>query len=58
MKKVQLSGSSRANVGKKDTKALRNADRVPCVLYGSGEQTHFSVRSIYMDKIIFSPDFY
>jgi large subunit ribosomal protein L25 len=58
MKKVQLSGSLRANVGKKDTKALRNAERVPCVLYGSGEQTHFSVRSIDMEKIIFSPDVY
>lgn len=58
MKKVQLSGSLRANVGKKDTTALRNAGRVPCVLYGSGEQTHFSVRSIDMEKIIFSPDVY
>lgn len=56
MKKAQLSGSIRANVGKKDAKAVRNAGRVPCVLYGSGEQTHFSVRSIDMEKIIFSPD--
>lgn len=58
MKKVQLSGSLRANVGKKDTTAVRNAGRVPCVLYGSGEQTHFSVRSVDMEKIIFSPDVY
>ena len=56
MKVSQLSGSIRANVGKKDAKAVRNAGRVPCVLYGSGEQTHFSVRSIDMEKIIFSPD--
>ncbi len=56
MKKAQLSGSLRASVGKKDAKATRNAGRVPCVLYGSGEQTHFSVRSIDMEKIIFSPD--
>ncbi len=58
MKKVQLSGSLRANVGKKATNAVRNAGNVPCVLYGSGEQTHFSVRSIDMEKIIFSPDVY
>ena len=56
MKKAQLSGSLRANVGKKDTSAVRNADRVPCVLYGQGEQIHFSVRSVDVQKLIFSPD--
>ena len=58
MKKAQLSGSLRANVGKKDTAAVRNAGRVPCVLYGAGEQTHFSVRSVDIEKLIFSPDVY
>ncbi len=56
MKKAQLSGSIRANVGKKDAKALRNAGLVPCVLYGTGEQIHFSVRSVDIEKLIFSPD--
>ncbi len=56
MKKAQLSGSPRAGVGKKDAKALRNDNRVPCVLYGQGEQMHFSVRSIDVEKLIFSPD--
>lgn len=58
MKKAQLSGSLRANVGKKDSKAVRNAGLVPCVLYGLGEQTHFSVRSVDVEKLIFSPDVY
>jgi large subunit ribosomal protein L25 len=58
MKKAQLSGSLRANVGKKDAKALRNAGMVPCVLYGQGEQTHFSVRRVDVEKLIFSPDVY
>lgn len=58
MKTVQLSGSLRANVGKKDTKAVRNGGRVPCVLYGSGEQTCFSVRSVDLEKLIFSPNVY
>ena len=56
MKKAQLSGSLRASVGKKDAKAVRNAGRVPCVLYGTGEQIHLSVRSVDVEKIIFSPD--
>lgn len=58
MKKAQLSGSLRANVGKKDAKALRVAGRVPCVLYGTGEQIHFSVRQVDVEKLIFSPDVY
>ena len=31
---------------------------VPCVLYGQGEQTHFSVKRVEMNKIIFSPEVY
>ena len=58
MKKAQLSGSLRTNVGKKDAKALRNAERVPCVLYGQGEQIHFSARAIDIQKLIYSPDVY
>lgn len=58
MKTVQLSGSLRASVGKKDSKAVRNSGRVPCVLYGSGEQTCFSVRSVDVEKLIFSPNVY
>lgn len=58
MKKAQLSGSPRANVGKKDARSLRVAGRVPCVLYGTGEQTHFSVRQVDLEKIVFSPDVY
>ncbi len=58
MKKVQLSGSVRTNVGKKDAKAVRDAGMVPCVLYGTGEQTHFSVKHIALEKIVHSPDVY
>ncbi len=58
MKKAQLSGSLRTNVGKKDTSALRKEGRVPCVLYGQGEQIHFSVRSVDVEKLIFSADVY
>lgn len=58
MKTVQLSGSPRASVGKKDAKAVRNAGNVPCVLYGTGEQTTFAVKHTDLEKIIFSPDVY
>ena len=58
MKTAHLSGSLRANVGKKDATALRNAGLVPCVLYGQGEQTHFAVKRTAIDKIVFSPEVY
>jgi large subunit ribosomal protein L25 len=58
MKTAHLSGSLRANVGKKDATALRNAELVPCVLYGLGEQTHFSVKRNDIEKIVFSPEVY
>jgi large subunit ribosomal protein L25 len=56
MKQVSLSGSLRENVGKKDAKAVRNAERVPCVVYGGDDQTHFSVRHSDMEKLVYTPN--
>jgi len=59
MKTVSLSGSLRENVGKKDTKALRKAEMVPCVMYGSGEeQVHFATAEMNFKKILFTPETY
>ena len=51
-----MSGSLRENVGKKDAKALRREDKVPCVMYGKGEQIAFSVAQTQFDRIIFNPE--
>ena len=53
MKTVQLSGSQRANVGKVDAKALRDKGQVPCVIYGAGEQIHFSADERHFKNIIY-----
>lgn len=58
MKSVSLSGSPRANVGKKDAADLRRAERIPAVLYGSGTQTHFHVADMDLKKIVFSANVY
>ncbi len=55
MKSVSISGSPRASVGKTDATALRNAKRVPCVLYGGKEQVHFSVLSADFKNLIYTP---
>ncbi len=56
MKTVQLSGSPRANVGKTDAAALRAQGRVPCVIYGGGEQIHFSADTRHFKDIIYTPE--
>jgi large subunit ribosomal protein L25 len=56
MKSVSISGSPRANVGKKDAKALRGSKLVPCVLYGGKEQVHFSVNETEFKQLIYTPD--
>ena len=59
MNTVSLSGSLRENVGKKDTKALRKAEMVPCVMYGAGEeQVHFATSEKNFKKILFTPETY
>lgn len=56
MKTVTLSGSPRANVGKVDAKHLRKNGKVPCVLYGGKEQTHFSADELDFKHIIYTPE--
>ncbi|MDA3941927.1 MAG: 50S ribosomal protein L25/general stress protein Ctc [Bacteroidetes bacterium] len=58
MKTVSMSGSLRENVGKKDAKALRNAGKVPCVLYGGKEQIHFTTEIANFKPILFTPNTY
>lgn len=42
MKSLTIQGTKRESVGKISTKALRNAEQVPCVVYGGSEPIHFS----------------
>ena len=56
MRIVSLSGSLRENVGKKDAKALRRDAKVPCVMYGKGEQYLFAVPQTDFQRILFNPE--
>lgn len=58
MKTVSLSGSPRANVGKKDADAVRKSGQVPGVIYGGKEQIHFTVDEVALSKIVWSPNVY
>lgn len=56
MKQISLSGSLRESVGRQNASALRISERVPGVLYGGGQQIHFSVAEIDMNKLVALPD--
>ncbi len=55
MKTVSISGSPRANVGKKDAKELRKSGLIPCVIYGGTDQVHFSAPEKDFKDLIYSP---
>jgi len=56
MKSITINGSKRESVGKKATKALRNAEMVPCVLYGEKEPIHFAAKELDFSKLIYTPN--
>ena len=63
MKTISISGSSRTEVGKKATNALRNAGLVPCCIYGVEKDENgapltkaFSVPTEGLRKLVYTPD--
>jgi len=58
MKSITIKGSKRESVGKKDAKALRNAEMVPCVLYGGEKPVHFSAKEIAFKNLVYTPNVY
>ncbi len=54
MKSITIKGSERESVGKKATKALRNAGKVPCVIYGGDKPLHFSADEIAFKDLVYT----
>jgi len=54
MKSITIKGSERESVGKKATKALRNAGKVPCVVYGGEKPLHFSADELAFKKLVYT----
>jgi large subunit ribosomal protein L25 len=58
MQYVALEGQVRNELGKKTASAARQSSEVPCVLYGGGsEALHFSVETLSLRDIIYTPEF-
>lgn len=58
MKSITIKGSKRESVGKVATKALRNADKVPCVLYGGEQVIHFAAEEKAFKGLVYTPNVY
>lgn len=58
MKTFNLAGESRETTGKKAAKAFRTEGKVPCVLYGKGENVHFVAEAKGFAKLIYTPNTY
>ena len=56
MKSIKINGSKRESVGKSSTKVLRNAGKVPCVIYGGEKPVHFSADEISFSKLVYTPN--
>ena len=58
MKSITITGSQRESVGKVSTKALRNAGKVPCVLYGGDKPLHFSADEVSFKNLVYTANVY
>ncbi len=56
MKSITIKGSERESVGKKATKALRDAGMVPCVIYGGNQPVHFSAEDKAFKNLVYTPN--
>ena len=56
MKSITIKGSERESVGKKATKALRNAGKVPCVIYGGEKPLHFAADELAFKDLVYTPN--
>lgn len=58
MKVIALKGAVRDGLGKSANKQIRKEGKVPCVIYGKGENVHFSVYQADFKNLVYTPNTY
>lgn len=58
MKSFEIKCNLRTSLGKKDAKKLRAQEKVPCVLYGGGENVHFWAIEKDFRHLVYTPNVY
>ncbi len=56
MKSITIKAQERESVGKKATKALRDAGMVPCVIYGGDQPVHFAADERAFKNLVYTPN--
>lgn len=56
MKKTEIVGYKRANLGRPEAQRLRAEGNVPCVLYGGKEQVSFYAPAYLFRPLVYTPD--
>ncbi len=56
MKSITIKAQERESVGKKATKALRDAGMVPCVVYGGSQPVHFAADERAFKGLVYTPN--
>jgi large subunit ribosomal protein L25 len=57
MKRIELEGTLRESLGKKETKKSRNEQQIPCVLYGNGiKNLHFTISAGDLKTVVYTPE--
>lgn len=54
MKTIEIIGYRRANLGKSESKRIREEGNVPCVLYGGDNQVHFHSPMILFRDLVYT----
>jgi large subunit ribosomal protein L25 len=56
MKSITIQGTKRESVGKKSSKAVRDAGMVPCVIYGGEQPVHFAADERAFKGLVYTPN--
>ncbi len=58
MKTIQINGTARNEFGKKAAKLLRKEGKIPCIVYGIGDNINITVTEDELRKLIYTPHIY
>jgi len=58
MKTIEIKGSFRTELGKKNSKQIRKAGNVPCVIYGKEKNIHFQVHENSFKTLVYTAESY
>ena len=58
MQSIQINGTARNTFGKKFAKAARREGKVPCIIYGGGEEKAFTIDAKELNQLIYTPNSY